>query len=283
MAWVVPNVLFPETLFVVVPHMDDCVLGCGGTIAKISHKQRIHLVYATDGMKSPEPLFAWHDKVTSDLGKVRMQEARDAMGYLGVPKENIHFLVLPEGRLSRHFETLSNLILDLIRRCEPATVLAPFRYDRHGDHITLNHVLTRLYQQEIGKFKLVEYFVYYRWRLLPKGDVRKYIRPEYLSQIDISDVSAKKRAALDFFKSQTTQFYPWQTRANLTPQLLDSVSQNPEFFLQFDPSLPGSAIFYRRSGWIRVAHRLEPFLKRKKDKFVELLSRGVPRYDPVSE
>ena len=52
---------------------------------------------------------------------------------------------------------------------------------------------------------LVEYFVYYQWRLLPEGDVRQYIRPDQLLEVDTAASGIKKRTALDFFKSQTTQ------------------------------------------------------------------------------
>jgi hypothetical protein len=38
--------------------MDDEALACGGLIAKLPQKERIHIVYATDGMKSPAPIMA---------------------------------------------------------------------------------------------------------------------------------------------------------------------------------------------------------------------------------
>jgi LmbE family N-acetylglucosaminyl deacetylase len=248
-------------------------------IAKIYDKERVNIIYATDGMKSPEPLFPWRDKVSPDLGQMRMQEARLAMGYLGVPQENIHFWVLPEGRLNQYIWTMHDLLIEFIDRLEPAHILVPFRYDRHVDHIALNRVITRLYGQQMNEFELIEYFVYYQWRLLPMRDVRKYIYPQYLFRIDIADVSVKKRIALDFFRSQTTRFFAWQTRPNLTPQLLDSVSQAPEFFLRFDSSIPGPKIFRSNATWIRVAHRLEPALKRKKDQAVAVWRRGYSSID----
>ena len=46
------------TILIVAPHMDDEALACGGLIAKLPQKDRIHILYATDGMKSPAPIMA---------------------------------------------------------------------------------------------------------------------------------------------------------------------------------------------------------------------------------
>lgn len=272
-----PIEVFQGVIFIAVPHMDDGVLACGGTIAKLPQKERIHVIYATDGMRSPAPILPWRDAISPDLGKMRMQEARAAMGYLGLPEENIHFLGLPEDRLKNHMKALSRLLTDLIGQIEPVHILTPFRYDRHTDHLALNHVITAAGQQGVFQAKLTEYFVYYRWRLLPAGDVRKYIQPQCLLEVDVEDVSAQKRAALDCFRTQTTRFYAWQLRPNLPPQLLDEVSQTPELFLGYDPSLPGAAVFTRSVTWIRLAHRLEPFMKKKKDQAMALWGRGFHR------
>ncbi|HSG43881.1 MAG TPA: PIG-L family deacetylase, partial [Anaerolineales bacterium] len=66
------------TIVIVAPHMDDEALACGGLIAKLPDKQRIHLIYATDGMKSPAPIMAG-DKITHDLGEIRKNESTRAM------------------------------------------------------------------------------------------------------------------------------------------------------------------------------------------------------------
>jgi LmbE family N-acetylglucosaminyl deacetylase len=79
--------------------MDDEVLACGGIIARLPQKERIHVIYATDGMKSPSPIVPWRDSISPDLGEVRMRESRAAMKILGVPGENTYFLNLPEAGL----------------------------------------------------------------------------------------------------------------------------------------------------------------------------------------
>jgi LmbE family N-acetylglucosaminyl deacetylase len=273
MPFVDPNHVFKGKLVFTVPHMDDCVLACGGTIARLTNKERIHIIYASDGMASPAPILPWCDSVPEELGEVRMKEARDAMGSLGVPEENIHFLNLPEARLKSYTRALISLLDELIEQIKPDHILTPFRYDRHPDHLVLNRLLTNACHRGVYNASLIEYFVYYRWKLLPEGDVRKYINPQHLLKVNIEEVSEQKRAALDCFRSQTTRFYEWQTRPNLTPKLLEEVSGAPEFFIRYDASLPGPEIFSHAINWIRITHKLEPFLKKKKDQTVALLCR----------
>jgi LmbE family N-acetylglucosaminyl deacetylase len=256
--------LLPGNIVIVAPHMDDEVLACGGLIAKLPDKARVHIIYATDGMKSPAPIFPGRDKISPDLGKTRMQESIEAMKSLGVPEHNLHFLCLPEAQLKKHVSLLRNLLSDKIRRIAPQHIFVPFRYDRHPDHLAVNHAIVSDFRHGDMQPQLIEYFVYYRWRLMPKRDIRRYIRPQLLFKLEIGDVARQKRQALDCFTSQTTIYYPWQTRPILTSTLLDEECQNPEFFLISNDSSAGSAVFSNSVLWILLVHRLEPFLQRGK-------------------
>lgn len=256
--------LFSGTVVIVAPHMDDEALACGGLIAKLPQKDRIHMIYATDGMKSPAPIIPGRDEISSDLGKVRMSESMNAMSLLGIPEQNLHFLSLPEAQLKHNLPALQKALREKLEQIAPQHVFVPFRYDRHLDHLAINHAVVSDRKQGILEAQLIEYFVYYRWRLLPKRDVRKYIKPHFLFRLDISDVANLKRRSLDCFKSQTTIFYSWQTRPILTQVLLDEECQNPEYFLIPKDSLSGTAVFSKFVPWIRLAHRLEPILLRWK-------------------
>lgn len=263
------------TIIIVVPHMDDEVLACGGLIAKLPDKSRIHMIYATDGMKSPAPIMAG-DKITPDLGNIRMQESVAAMKMLGIPEKNLHFLRLPEAELKDHLSVLQKSLGEKLKELAPQFIFAPFRYDRHLDHLAVNHTVVSVIKQDFIQTQLIEYFVYYRWRLLPQRDVRKYIRPHYLFQFDISDVATLKRHALDCFMSQTTIYYPWQTRPILTPTLLDEECANPEYFLM-NASPSGTTVFSNLVLWIRLAHGLEPILLRWKYLTLSTLKRVLQK------
>lgn len=263
--------LLTGTLVIAAPHMDDEALACGGLIAKLPDKQRIHLIYATDGMKSPAPIMPG-DEIKPDLGRIRMSESVQAMKLLGVPGQNLHFLCLPEAQLEKNISALQQPLTDKLKQLAPQHIFVPFRYDRHLDHLAVNHVVVSVIEQGIVQAQLIEYFVYYRWRLLPKRDIRKYIQPQYLFKLDISDVATLKRRSLDCFTSQTTIYYPWQTRPILTSTLLDEECANPEYFLM-NASLSGTAVFSNIILWIRLAHRLEPILLRWKYLALSMLKR----------
>ena len=91
--------------------------------------------------------------------------------------------------------------------------------------------------------------------------------------VDIRCWSGLKRQALERYRSQTTRAYDFQERPNLTPALLDEVCREPELFLPWSPSLNGAAVFSGPVPYIRVAHRIEPILKERKDRLVALLRR----------
>jgi LmbE family N-acetylglucosaminyl deacetylase len=255
---------FAGTVLIVAPHMDDEVLACGGLIASLPGKQCIHVLYATDGRKSPAPLVPWIDKASDDLGEVRKRESIAALGLLGVPLENLCFLDLPEAQLSRSDSEFEERVVNHLTELRPDHVLVPFRYDRHPDHLAVNRTLTAAHLVGAYEGTLSEYFVYYRWRLLRGGDVRRYVRPEDLIRVDIDAVARRKREALACFASQTTRYYPWQTRPILMPQLLDEECRGPEIFLRFDASRAGAAVFTSAAPWIQIAHQLEPRLQRWK-------------------
>ena len=256
--------LLTGKIVIVAPHMDDEALACGGLIAKLPNKDRIHIIYATDGMKSPAPIIPGRDKISPELGKIRMRESIEAMKILGVPEHNLHFLCLPESQMQKNISVLRKLLKEKCKLIAPNHIFVPFRYDRHPDHLAVNQVIISDIEQGFLRVQLIEYFVYYRWRFMPKRDIRKYIQPQLLFKLEIGDVAQQKRQALDCFMSQTTIYYPWQTRPILTSMLLDEECQNPEFFIISSDSLVGADIFSNSVLWIRLVHRLEPILQKWK-------------------
>ena len=270
--------LLSGKIVIVAPHMDDEALACGGLIAQLPYKDGVHIIYATDGMKSPAPIIPGRDRISPDLGKTRMHESIEAMKLLGVPEHNLHFLCLPEAELKKHLSTLRDLLRKKIITIAPQQIFVPFRFDRHPDHLAVNHAIVSEFRQGDAQPQLIEYFVYYRWRLMSKRDIRRYIRPQFLFRLDIADVAGQKRRALDCFTSQTTIYYPWQTRPILTSMLLDEECQNPEFFLISKDSSAGASVFSDSVLWIHLVHRLEPFLQRWKYRIGASLKRLLQNY-----
>jgi LmbE family N-acetylglucosaminyl deacetylase len=254
--------------------MDDEVLACGGTIARLPRKEDIHLLYATDGTKSPVPMFSWMGKPSPQLRDMRMSEAKAAMAVMGIPDENVYFLNLPDGNLRQFKDTLCESISKRIANIQPDHIFLPFRYDRHPDHLALTRSAFHVLDAQNSQTDINEYFVYNRYRLLPGGDIRGYIRPELLIEIDIKAYAVQKKEALSCYESQTNIIFNWQERPILTKERVEEVSRLPEVFLKYDRRYPGSSVFVKSGIWIRFVHRFEPFLKDIKEQFLALLHWG---------
>lgn len=272
-----PVDVFSGVTLIATPHMDDEVLACGGTLASLPQKNRIFVLYATDGTRSPVPIVSRSKMASPDLGPIRKREAIEAMGVLGLPEENIFFLDLPDGNLKNNSDRLTLQVVELMRAISPDKVLLPFRYDRHADHLALYRSTVQAPEMAGISPELFEYFVYYRYRLLPGGDIRAYINPELLFGVDTHTYASQKREALLRYKSQTTLFYGWQDRPIIPRERVEEVSRQPEIFLRFQPNLQEHAVFHHSKVWIRLAHFIEPRLKFRKDQVLTLVKLGISR------
>lgn len=254
---------------VLAPHIDDEVLACGGLIAQAPASARVEVIFATDGTRSHQTVAPRGMRVLDELVGIRQEEARCALGTLGVPADRLHYLNLPDGELTRRRSQLTEALRAHLRDIRPDVLLLPFRYDRHPDHIAV-HQAGIAAAHGLGA-TVYEYFVYHHWRELPGGDVRAFLRPDHLLTVDIRAVAEQKRRALNCYASQFTNFYPWQRRPAVDPILIDQVVAGPEVFLAYDPSPKGMAIFARGQALAQGViwfHRITPALKRLKYAFV---------------
>jgi len=113
------------TVLVIAPHPDDEILGCGGTIARLSAAGHdVHVAIATRGA----PLRYSEE----DVERVR-EEAAAAHALLGVART--HHLDHPAAELDRvpHAE-LNAAMGALFATVKPDTVFLPFVGDIHLDH-----------------------------------------------------------------------------------------------------------------------------------------------------
>jgi LmbE family N-acetylglucosaminyl deacetylase len=254
-------------VLVIAPHMDDESLGCGLLLAGHPRKDSLQLLFVTDGSHSPEPSTGADDAVRRELARTREQEARAAMAVLGVPAGNASFLGFEDGTLANRKPELQAALVEQIRRVDAGTVLVPFRYDRHPDHLAISHAVADAHRAGDITASVIEYFVYSQWRLLRGGDVRNYLPAADLRlRQPTSETATLKRRAIECHRSQVSRFYGWQPRPILTRELVDRVCTEPEVYLLHDARRPGRRALARSRTWVPVAHRLEPWLKRCKDR-----------------
>jgi len=270
--------LLQGTVLVAVPHFDDEALGCGGLLAAAPDPARVFVLYVTNG-RGAETMLMPGVRVdpSLDMGALRREESLQGLERLGLRRANARFLDVPEMTVGQHRHEASEGLGALVRELKPDTVLTPFRYDRHPDHVALNRVTREVLAAAAPQAALLEYFVYYRWKLLPGKDVRPYCRPEHSAAFDLAATGAAKQAALLCHTSQVTRFHSWQTRAVLSAELIAEVSAGLEWYLRPPPAAGDRALFRLPPAVLHTVHTLEPWLKRRKDEAAFLLRRAFAR------
>jgi LmbE family N-acetylglucosaminyl deacetylase len=174
----------PKSVLIFCAHEDDEGAHAGIIRAAVENHIPIHIVYFTSGdagscdryyQRSCGPAEALN------FGALRMEEARASVGHLGLPRENIHFLGLPDGGSGeiwfRHVEPshpyLSVLLAsdhapyegversnlpyarqsvvqaakDLIKRFGPEAIYTGHPDERHVDHRTNNWFVAKALQE----------------------------------------------------------------------------------------------------------------------------------------
>ena len=102
-----PALLTPVTkndrIMIISPHPDDEAIACAGIIQEaVAKGAQVRVVYLTNGDHNQLALIVYEKRLTLrqgefiHMGRVRQQEAIDAMKLLGVGKENLIFLGYPD-------------------------------------------------------------------------------------------------------------------------------------------------------------------------------------------
>jgi LmbE family N-acetylglucosaminyl deacetylase len=113
--WVPSN----ERLVVLAPHMDDEVIGCGGTLARhVACGADVTIVFLTDGRGGGD-------------AATRKEESRRALQELGITK--IIFLDGEDGRLGTA-PALAAALRAALEAARPEIVYLPFFLEEHPDH-----------------------------------------------------------------------------------------------------------------------------------------------------
>jgi LmbE family N-acetylglucosaminyl deacetylase len=177
-------------IVVLAPHMDDEVLGCGGTLARAAQAgAEVRVVFVTDGslgsVRTPGgPVGA---EATRELVARRKEESRRAGRRLGFAEPV--FLDLADRAFVVNRGTVAALARALAP-LRPQVVFLPFFADAHRDHV----LATVLFARAARELRLppdTECWSYEVWTPLPATTV-----------VDITAVMDAKRAAMAEFSSQ---------------------------------------------------------------------------------
>jgi N-acetylglucosamine malate deacetylase 1 len=179
-----------ERVIVLAPHMDDEVIGCGGTIYKHTRKGAdVMVVFLTDGRYGSKALLQYSGQERRrreiEVAATRRIEAEQALQVLGV--KDAVFLDAEETALTTT-PSLQKSLRDILAARRPDIVYLPFFLEEHIDHRAVSQVLQGAVQDLRLDFDCCGYEV---WTPL---------FPNYL--VEIGDVVDIKRRALAEYRSQ---------------------------------------------------------------------------------
>jgi LmbE family N-acetylglucosaminyl deacetylase len=126
-----------ERIMVLAPHMDDEVIGCGGTLARhLACGADITIVFLTDGRRGGRPGAAPSGETS--LTATRQRESRLALAELGITR--IVYLDGEDGRLGAT-PGLCAALRTAIETARPDILYLPFFLEEHPDHRAASAVL----------------------------------------------------------------------------------------------------------------------------------------------
>lgn len=184
-----------ERALVIAPHPDDEVLGCGGTMARLSAAgAEVHVAVVTRGQE-PDFDSAYVDRVVG--------ECESAHRLLGVA--DTHFLDLPAAGLDQVAHALLNRrIGEVIGAVRPELLFLPFIGDIHLDHqlaFTAGMVASRPRSVEIPRL-ILAYETLSETNWWAPGITPAFVPNVF---IDIAGTLDKKLAAFGEFQSQVKE------------------------------------------------------------------------------
>lgn len=186
-----------KIVLVIAAHPDDDILGCGGTIAKLTQDgSKVHIVFLADGESS-------RDDITdiNSLIQQRKQNAKKALKILGC--DSIEFLDFPDNRLD------SLDLLDIVKKIEgfidaykPCAIFTHYAHDLNIDHqITHNAVVTACRPQP---GYCVKELLFFEVPSSTEWNLSKAFMPNYF--VDISSTLSLKVDALNAYKNEMKLF-----------------------------------------------------------------------------
>lgn len=194
-----------ESVLVLAAHPDDEVLGCGGTIARMSAQgARVHVAFLADGVTARAVATDVELQRQSQELSARRQAAQKAAAILGV--HSISFANFPDNRMD------SVALLDVVKEVEalvaahrPLTVLTHHAGDLNVDHRrTHEAVVTACRPQRGHPVKTLLCFEVAsstEWQL--PGSAATFA-PNWF--VDVSSFFERKKLALDAYAAEMREW-----------------------------------------------------------------------------
>ena len=188
-----------ESVLVVGAHPDDEVLGCGGTIARLSQEgASVHIALMADGIRARHLTYVEGD-IQDELAR-RREGARVSAAILGA--QSVEFNDFPDNRLdSVDLLDLVRAVEALIARHRPSIVLTHFGSDLNVDHRRVHEAVVTACRpqpgQPVNTVLFFETASNTEWQMPSRGEI---FAPTWF--IDITSHVQTKRAALEAYATE---------------------------------------------------------------------------------
>lgn len=191
-----------QTIAVIAAHPDDEVLGCGGTIARLSTEgSSVHVLLLADGESSRVET---PDAITPDLVAARRTAADRASALLGCKSVTVHRL--PDNRLdSLDLLDVVKQIEAFVNRHSPTTVFTHHGGDVNVDHSIVHEAVLAACRPQsrhpVRDLLFFEVASSTEWR--PPGSAAPFVPNHF---VDISATLAVKLRALETYQAELRPF-----------------------------------------------------------------------------
>ncbi|MBB1091547.1 PIG-L family deacetylase [Rhodopseudomonas palustris] len=183
------------------PHPDDESLGAGGLIAAACDAgERVDVVLITDGGAS-HPQSQQYPR--QRMIELRRTELEDATSILGLPREQLHHLGLPDTQAPTEgppFESAVDAIAAICAHAGAKSLFVTWDGDPHCDHEASARIAEAVCRRNPGIALWA--FPIWGWHLDPSLPLDR--PPPRGFRLDISAQRARKRAAINAHVSQMT-------------------------------------------------------------------------------
>jgi N-acetylglucosamine malate deacetylase 1 len=185
-----------NTVLVIAPHMDDEVLGCGGTICRhLAQGDSVTVVFVAYRI--------YNHQFDEQKNAAEVKHARRAQAVLGY--QTCTFLNLPDERLDGYLQDIIIPLETQIEAVKPATVYIPFFQDNNQDHRAVFNAARVALRPAATPFikKVLMYEVPSSTEQSPQVSQTVFV-PNY--HVDISSCIARKIRALRCYETEKRVF-----------------------------------------------------------------------------